>query len=74
MDCSEPLDQKLIFRSADKIGHGALGVLRVFKACGPACFDAVQQPCHVAAQLLHHGAALGILQHLLGIGPCTMAQ
>ena len=56
-DCSEPLDQKLIFRSADKISHGALGILRVFKACGPTCFDAVQQPCHVAAQLLHYGAA-----------------
>ena len=37
----------------------------MFKACGPACFDAVQQPCHVAAQLLHYGAALGILQHFL---------
>ena len=38
------------------------------KACGFARLDAVQHPGHVAAQLLHHGAALGVLEHLLGIG------
>ena len=37
-------------------------------ACSLTGFDAAQQPCHVAAQFLHHGAALGVLQHLLGVG------
>ena len=37
-------------------------------ACGLTGLDAVQQPCHVAAQFLHHGAALGVLQYLLGVG------
>ena len=37
-------------------------------ACGLTGLDAAQQPCHVAAQFLHHGAALGVLQHLLGVG------
>ena len=45
----------------DKIGHGAFGVLRMVEACSLAGFDAVQHPCHVAAQLLHHGAAFGVL-------------
>ena len=53
---------------ADKAGHGAGRVLRVVDACGLTGLDAAQQPCHVAAQLLHHSAALGVLQYLLGVG------
>ena len=52
----------------DKVGHGPLGVLRVLNTGGFSGFDAVQQPGHVAAQLLHHGTALGVLQDLLGVG------
>ena len=36
-------------------------------ARGFAGLDAPEQPGHVAAQLLHDGAALGILQYLLGV-------
>ena len=54
--------------SADEIGHGAAGILGVGDAVCFAQFDALEQPGHVAAQLPHHGAALGILQHLLGLG------
>ena len=54
--------------SADEVRHGAGRVLRVVEPGSLAGLDAVQQPGHVAAQLLHHSAALGVLQHLLGIG------
>ena len=36
-------------------------------ARGFAGLDAPEQPGHVAAQLLHDGAALGVLQYLLGV-------
>ena len=54
--------------SADEIGHGAAGIFGVSDAVCFAQFDALEQPGHVAAQLPHHGAALFILQHLLGLG------
>lgn len=54
--------------SADEIGHGAAGIFRVGDAVCFAQFDALEQPGHVAAQLPHHGTALFILQHLLGLG------
>ena len=52
--------RKIVFLP-DKVGHGPLGILRVLNAGGFSGFDAVQQPGHVAAQLLHHGTALGVL-------------
>ena len=36
-------------------------------ARGFASLDAPEQPGHVAAQILHDGAALGVLQYLLGV-------
>ena len=56
------------FALPNKIGHGAAGILRVGDAGGLACLDAAEQPRHIAAKLLHHGAALFVLQDLGGVG------
>ncbi len=58
----------LLFILPNKIRHRAAGIVRVGDAGGLACLDALEQPCHVAAQFLHDGAALFVLKHLLGLG------